>query len=104
MTNAEDCNVVDCDQPVVSFLENDALCRAHFISACYTRLEQYAETQNRHGLSVSDSESMRRFIHECVRQTDEIEHATKNLDNLERARLLHIIEEATDLGRYLRRS
>jgi hypothetical protein len=104
MTNAEHCNVANCDQTPVSSLEGDALCRSHFISVCYTRLEQYEEMQKGHSLSVSGAESMRRFIHECVRKADEIEHGARDLDNLERARLLHIIEEANDLGRYLRRS
>ena len=104
MTKAEQCNLADCEQTVVSSLEGEALCRSHFISACYTRLDQYEEMQKGHNLSVSDSESMRRFIHECVRQADEIEHGARDLHNLERARLLHIIEEATDLGRHLRRS
>jgi hypothetical protein len=103
MTKTENCSVAGCERPVVSSLNGEALCRGHFISVCYTRLERYEEMRKGHGLSGSDSESMRRFIHECSRQADEIEHATENLDNLERARLLHIIEEANDLGRYLRR-
>jgi hypothetical protein len=104
MTNAEHCNTADCQQPVVSSLDGDALCRRHFIIVCYTRLDQYEEMRKSHSLSGSDSESMRRFIIECMRQADEIEHTTEDLDNLERARLLHIIETAADLGRYLRRS
>jgi hypothetical protein len=104
MTKTENCSVAGCEQPVVSSLESDPLCRTHFISACYTRLDRYEAMQKGHNLTVSDAESMRRFIHECVRQADEIEHGAKDLDNLERARLLHIIEEAVDLGRHLRRS
>ena len=33
-----------------------------------------------------------------------MEHSTKNLDNLDRAKLLHIILSASALGRHLRRS
>lgn len=55
-------------------------------------------------MSGPDTESMRRFIHECVRQADEIEHKGEDLDHLERALLVHIIERATDLGLHLRRS
>jgi hypothetical protein len=47
---------------------------------------------------------IRRFVHECSRHTNEMEHATEELDNLERARLLLVVEEANDLGPHLRRS
>jgi hypothetical protein len=104
MTRAEHCSFAGCDQAVVSSLEGEELCREHFISACYTLLDRYAEIQKGHRMSGSDTESMRRFVRECVRQADEIEHGAKDLEKLERALLLHIIEEATDLGRHLRRS
>jgi hypothetical protein len=104
MTKTENCSVAGCEQSVVSSLNGESLCRGHFISICCTRLERYEGMRKGHGLSGSDSESMRRFINECVRQADEIEHGARDLDNLERARLLNIIEGATDLGRYLRRS
>ena len=47
---------------------------------------------------------MRRFIHECTRSADQIEHSALDLDNLDRAKLLHIILSASELGRHLRRS
>ena len=47
---------------------------------------------------------MRQFIHECVRQVDELERAADDLDNLDRAKLLHITLSANELGRHLRRS
>jgi hypothetical protein len=104
MANAEQCDVKGCDQAALATLEGEALCRGHFISVCYAQLERYEEMQKAHRLSVSDAESVRRFINECSRQADEIEHTTKDLDNLDRARLLHIILWANELGRHLRRS
>jgi hypothetical protein len=104
MTYADHCNVVDCEQDVVSLLDGKALCRGHFISACYVQLDRYAEMQKGHGSSGFDTELMQQFINECVRQADEIIQEADDLDNLERSRLIHIIEEATDLGRYMRRS
>jgi hypothetical protein len=104
MTRAERCSFAGCDHAVVSSLEGEELCREHFISVCYTQLDRYTEIQKGHGMSGSDTESIRRFVHECVRQADEIEHGGKDLDHLERALLLHIIERATDLGLHLRRS
>src|SRR5258706_10118448 len=104
MGKAEQCSVTDCDQIAGTTLEGEVLCRSHFISVCYAQLERYDEMQKTHRLSVSDAESVRRFINQCSRQADEIEHKTKDLDNLDRARLLHIILWANELGRHLRRS
>jgi PilZ domain len=101
---AEPCANRGCEENAASFLNGEALCRRHFIDTCYARLEQYEETRKAHSLSISEAESMRRFIHECSRQADEIEHRAKDLDNLDRAKLLHIILTASELGRFLRRS
>jgi hypothetical protein len=104
MTRAEHCSFAGCNHAVVSSLEGEEFCREHFISVCYTQLDRYAEIRKGHGRSGSDTESMHRFVHECVRQADKIEHGGKDLDHLERALLVHIIERATDLGLHLRRS
>lgn len=104
MTRAEHCSFAGCDQAVVSSLEGKELCREHFISVCYQRLDRYAKMHKGHNMSGSDTESMRHFVHECMRQADEIKHGGKDLDHLERALIVHIIEKATYLGLHLRRS
>jgi len=104
MTRIENCRIADCSQGVAASLEGQAFCREHFISECYTRLDRYDEIRKGPGLSITDTESLRRFIHECTRQADEIEHSAMDLDNLDRAKLLHIILSASELGRHLRRS
>jgi hypothetical protein len=104
MENAEQCGVKGCVEVADAELEVEALCRGHFISRCYAQLERYDEMQKAHRLNVADAESVRRFINQCSRQADEIEHSTKNLDNLDRARLLHIILWANEVGSHLRRS
>jgi hypothetical protein len=104
MANAEQCSITGCEQAAAAMLEGEALCGGHFISASYARLEQYDALRKEHRLGASDTESVRRFINQCSRQADEIEHGTKNLDNLDRARLLHLILLVNELGRHLRRS
>jgi hypothetical protein len=104
MGKTEQCGVTGCDQIAGVSLEGEALCRGHFITVCYAQLERYDEMQKTHRLGVSDAESVRRFINQCSRQADEIEHMAIDLDNLDRARLLHIILWANELGRHLRRS
>jgi hypothetical protein len=104
MTMTQLCSVADCGQPRAASLDGEAFCRGHFISVCYTRLDQYEEIRTGPGLSATDTESVRRFIHECMRHADEMEHSAEDLDNLDRAKLLHIILSASELGRHLRRS
>jgi hypothetical protein len=104
MANAEKCSIADCGHAIAASLDGDSLCREHFISVCYTRLDQYDEIRKGPGLSATDTESVRRFIHECTRSADEIEHSALDLDNLDRAKLLHIILTASELGCHLRRS
>jgi hypothetical protein len=104
MANAEKCSIADCGQAIAASLDGERLCREHFISVCYERLDRYDEIRKGPGLSATDTESVRRFIHECTRSADEIEHSALDLDNLDRAKLLHIILTASELGRHLRRS
>src|ERR1700674_5828675 len=104
MTITQLCSVADCGQPRAASLDGEAFCRGHFISVCYARLDQYEEIRTGPGLSATDTESVRRFVHECTRFADEMEHEAKDLDNLDRAKLLHIILSASELGRHLRRS
>jgi len=104
MRNPEHCGIAGCGQASAGTLEGEVLCRAHFISACYTRLDEYDEKRKGNGAAIANTESMRRFINECTRSADEIEHTGQNLDNLDRAKLVHIILTANELGRQLRRS
>ena len=104
MTNPAQCTITSCGQQVAASLDDEPLCREHFILVCYKRLDQYDAIRKGSGLNSGDTESVRRFIHECTRTADHIENTTQNLDNLERAKLLHIILSASELGRHLRRS
>jgi hypothetical protein len=104
MTRADHCNVDGCTQGVVSSLEGRVFCREHFISFCFIQIDRYSEMRKGRTVSGSDAETMRRFIGECSRQADAISHPPGDLNNLDRSRLLLIIEEIGNLGRRLRRS
>jgi PilZ domain len=104
MTSMQCCNTDGCAQAVAASLDGESYCREHFISMCYTRLDRYDEIRKGPGLSATNTDSVRRFIHECTRAADQMEHGAKDLDNLDRAKLLHIILSASELGRHLRRS
>jgi hypothetical protein len=104
MTTPDRCSIEGCEKPVESSLIGEAFCRKHFISAAYARLDQYEEMRNGSILSLFDAEAARHFVRECTRRADEMEHNAKDLDNLDRAKLLHILLSTSDLGRQLRRS
>jgi hypothetical protein len=104
MTTPERCSIEACEKPVESSLMGEAFCREHFISAAYARLDQYEGMRNGSPLSLFDAEAAHHFVRECTRRADEMEHNAKDLDNLDRAKLLHILLSASDLGRRLRRS
>jgi hypothetical protein len=104
MTSTEICKIDGCGQVFAAALDGEAFCKQHFISTCYTRLDQYDAIRKGPGLSPANTESVRRFIYECTRSADEMEHSATDLDNLDRAKLLHIILSASELGTHLRRS
>ena len=98
------CSSMHCSEPVAAMVEGESLCRRHFIDTSYIRLELYESMLKKRSVGLAETESIRRFIHECSRQADQIENSENELDNLDRAKLLHLILTACELGRYLRRS
>lgn len=98
------CSSTRCSEPVAAVIGGETFCRRHFIDTSYMRLELYQSMLKTRAVAAAETESIRRFIHECSRQADEIENSATDLDNLDRAKLLHIILTASELGRSLRRS
>ncbi len=89
---------------MVSSLDGEAFCQGHFISICQTRLERNEKMLKAHTLTAADTEAMWRFIEECVRNVDQLEHDVPDLDDAQRTSLLNIRVWANDLGRQTRRS
>jgi hypothetical protein len=104
MIKIEQCEVSGCCKTAAATFDNLSTCRSHFIGHCYEELDRYERLIKGTGLTIADAEIARRFVSECTRQADEMEHHAADLDNLDRAKLLHIILSASELGRHLRRS
>lgn len=100
----ERCSVDACERPGVATIGMHFFCRQHFIAACSTQLETYIKLLSERRLGEIPVESLRRFIRDSVREADTLEKDARDLDNVERGLLLHIILSAADLGRHLRRS
>jgi len=104
MNRLEKCGETGCGQAASALLDNQLVCRGHFISVCYLQLDRYNELVRENGLSPMEAEAVRRFVNDSTRQADEMENSDQDLNNLERAQLLHIILSSIELGCHLRRS
>src|SRR5260370_6163774 len=98
------CSHTGCGCTSEAALESKRLCRRHFIEACYMRLDQIAEQIGQKKLQGSVPESVRTFLGECTSQVTSEALCARQLNNLERSRLLHILLFAADLMNQLRRS
>ncbi len=96
--------VPDCQLPARASLEERSLCLAHFISTCYTEIDDYSRSLKEQGLRELFAERVRRFVVQCTRQATDLAYSAENLENIERARLLDIILYASEILRHLRRS
>jgi hypothetical protein len=103
MKENEHCSMPDCERPVAATLHTRALCREHFLVACYKELEGATRRLHENSFSEPAAEALRNFLAECTRQAADIAQSAKDLDNLGRARLLDILMWASDLGGRLRR-
>lgn len=80
------------------------MCIAHFITACYQKLEEMNRTTHTWSVGGAAWESARRFVQDCVQTATGLSRQSHGLSNLERARLADIAIWAAELGRQLRRS
>jgi PilZ domain len=103
-TETENCSALGCWRVAIASLEAHPLCRKHFIDACEAELESYQCRLKENRLGDVSPEMAKRFVHQCLQQADTIERSAKDLDDLDRERLLNLILLAADLGRHLRRS
>ncbi len=104
MVETEPCSVAGCERSADATFEMRSFCREHFISTCYAGLEACTESLRERPFRDTTTESIQQFVHECVSQTNKLAQASKDLDNLERARLLDIVFWSSELGRRLRKS
>lgn len=104
MSRNQTCVSGNCGRNASAALDVRALCREHFILACYSDLDEYGRLLEESRYRDTTTELVRRFLSECTRQTADLAQTTRDLDNLERARLLDILLRAGELSRHLRRS
>src|ERR1700691_3037293 len=99
------CAIPSCGHARSVSLEGSDLCRAHFISTCYTKLQQCTEqlNQNEHW-KLPSGESLIDTLIEITDQSAALGVGSNDLDGLEQAQLLDILNTAGILIKNLRRS
>jgi PilZ domain-containing protein len=103
-TETENCSALGCWRVAIASLEGHPLCRKHFIDSCEAELEAYQRRLKEKLLGDVSPEMAKRFIHQCLQQADNIERSARDLEDLDRERLLNLIVLAAELGRHVRRS
>jgi hypothetical protein len=103
-TETENCSALGCWRVAIASLEARPLCRKHFIDCCEVELEAYQRRLMENRLGDVSQESARRFVQQCLQQADSIEQGARDLDDLDRERLLNLIFHAAELRGHLRRS
>jgi hypothetical protein len=85
-------------------LEDQTLCKEHFIEHCYAKLDEIAKRIKQKVLKGQASVEDRHFLAECTSQVASAALRTSELNNQDRAKLLHILVFANELIGQLRRS
>jgi len=100
----ESCSTSGCGRSSATVLDIRPLCREHFIASCYSNLDEYGRLLEESRYRDTTTELVRRFLSDCTRNAADLAQSARDLDNLERARILDILLRAGELSRHLRRS
>ena len=102
MSRKRNCGVGSCAGAAITALDRQALCLNHFLLRCYERLEGLDPRCQKFAIEPVDVAAMRAFVEECSRKALDVSLQSKNLDNLQRGRLLDILLWAGELFLLLR--
>jgi hypothetical protein len=102
MHQERNCAEQSCGCTSVASLNGQDLCLEHFLFSCYEKLEHLDPRGRSFSSQLVDLASMRAFIEDCSRKALDISLHSKNLNNLERGRLLDILLWAGELFLLLR--
>lgn len=102
MLAKRNCRMGSCGSAAITTLDREALCLNHFLLGCYEKLEGLDPRGRKFSTETADMASMRAFIEECSRKALDVSLQSKNLNNLQRGRLLDILLWAGELFLLLR--
>jgi hypothetical protein len=102
MLRERNCSANSCGDASVISLDQQDLCLNHFLLRCYEMLEGLDPRGRKFSSEPVDLTAMRAFIEECSRKALDLSLQCKDLDNLQRGRLLDILLWAGELFLLLR--
>jgi hypothetical protein len=102
MHRERNCSASPCGGASVVSLDQQDFCLNHFLLRCYEKLEGLDPRGRKYSSEPIDLAAMRAFIEECSRKALDLSLQCKNLDNLQRGRLLDILLWAGELFLLLR--
>ena len=91
------CTANSCGDAAVTVFAQRELCVSHFVSHCYEELERLDRKGRSPKQNVCELAALKSFVSECSRRALEVSLSCKNLDNLQRGRLLDILLWAREL-------
>lgn len=100
------CAEPGCSDPVVVFLTERPLCRAHYLAGCYERLEAIAKRLDarQYDMTSAEADSAGRFLQDCMRSAADFAGSSQTPSNLEKAQVYDMLLWASELHGRLRRS
>lgn len=91
-----------CDRTAAACLAQQAFCVSHFIELCYENLHRIDPRGQSAGRMPLSLPTLRAFVEECSRRALDVALHCRDLDNLQRGRLLDILLWAGELFLLLR--
>lgn len=98
------CTWESCAEPAIASLEDRALCRKHFLTTSYSRLEEIAAQIRDPHARAGNAERSARFLEECMRYAADVACLPEPPSNIEKAQVLDVLLWASELHGFLRRS
>jgi len=100
---SDHCTSEACKEPAIASLEDRALCRKHFLTFSYRRLDVISGQIREAEFHASHAERASRFLEDCMRYAADVACSLESPSNLEKAQVLDVLLWASELHGYLRR-
>jgi hypothetical protein len=100
------CAEPGCSDPLVVSLAERPLCRAHYLAACYERLEAIAKRlgTRHYDMTSAEADIAGRFLQDCMRSAADFAGSSQTPSNLEKAQVYDVLLWASELHGRLRLS
>jgi hypothetical protein len=103
---ANACSEPNCAEAAFVSFADHSVCRTHYLTYCYKRLETISQGVNAKNYTITfeEAEISNRFLQECMRKAADFASSQELPNNLERAQVYDVLLWASELHGRLRRS